>query len=431
MRCSDVERLLPQYADNALPMSQSDGIDAHLADCSACRGELAQLQRSMDALHLAAREPAPDLWAQFQTRLAETSGASCCRDIQALLPQFTEGELDRAQTLRVRDHLVDCAACAALEAEHSLPLRTLDRVAAKPAAVELWPAFAARLGESLSCREVEALLPAMLAGESSIKTLPFQSHVHACRACADSLAAYETSLGALSRVAQSVPEVDLWPAFVARLEREPAPRRSWSGVAAWLPALGTWLRGPLLQPALGLAAFALITLAGQMVSQSVAGRLRGTDLARLARSGAGQVAANQPSLASPPLAAVTAPSSLASASEGVRGTADVPASSSQRGAVAASVNRPRLTAVAKGPVNDGGSELPGKPQAPGVRVAFNLPAAGGEVDPTPENAFAPELTTGTPGSERDGMQAVVQVVGLLAGNEDALNSPFDSKANDK
>jgi predicted anti-sigma-YlaC factor YlaD len=436
MRCSDVERLLPPYADSALPASQSDGIDAHLSRCAACRRELAQLQRSLDALHLAAREPAPDLWAQFQTRLAQSAAVASCRDIQALLPQFAEGDLERAQTLRVRDHLAECSECAALEAAHSRPLRTLEKVGAHPAAVDLWSTFTVRLGKSLSCREVEALLPGLLAGEPSAQTLAFQSHLHGCRACAGSLAAYEESLSALSRVAQAVPEVDLWPAFAARLEQERAPRSARSGGAGWLPALGAWLRGPLLQPAIGFAAFALITVAGQLVSQSVAARLRGAELTRLAQGVTSERVANQPVVTTPEAKTAPAPS-LEVMPDDLAVAKPTAVPPSQPDARTVSVALPRVAVVDRGPVNDRGpvddpgSELPGKAQTQGVRVAFNLPSTSGELAPAPESAFSPDLGTPTARSERDGMQAVVQVVGLLAGNEDALNSPFDSKANDK
>ena len=430
MRCSDVERLLPQYADDALPATQAEGIASHLVGCSECRIELTHLQRSLDALNLAAREPAPDLWSQFRARVAQSSAAVCCREIEALLPSFADGELERPQTLRVRDHLAECAACAALEAAHSRPMRTLEKVGRAPASIELWPAFTARLGQSLSCREVEDLLPTIMAGEPTAQTVSFQYHLHACRACAGSLAAYERSLSALSRVGQAVPEVDLWPAFAARLEEGATPRRANVVGAGWLPALGAWLRGPLLQPAVGFAAFALLTVAGQLLSQSASGRLWGTELARLTQGGTGEIVANQrptaPAKTETARVTLSASPSLAEDLPVAKDTT-VPA----RKPRTASVAPPRMSAPVATPLDDPGSELPGSPHDPGVRVAFNLPATGGEFFPASERAYAPEFSAPSIVSERDGMQAVVQAVELLAGSEDALNSPFDSKANDK
>jgi anti-sigma factor RsiW len=428
MRCSDVERLLPQYADDALPASQSEGIAGHLVDCAACRGELAQLQRSLDALNLAAREPAPDLWALFQNRLTQSSAAACCRDIEALLPKFADGELARAQTLQVRDHLAECAACTAREAIHSRPFRALDQAGKAPPAVELWPAFTLRLGKSISCKEAEALLPAMLAGASATQTLPLQSHLHACRSCAASLAAYETSLSALSRVGHAMPEVDLWPAFTARLAQEAAPRRAQTARSAgWLPALASWLRGPLLQPALGFAAFALITVAGQLLSQSISSRLRGPELVQLARSSGGEIVAAQPTVASAESEMIPAPVSV----ESVRKPAPVQVAPT----LTPSTNSPSvplpITKSAIEPKENSELEQPGRRRAPGLRVAFNLPSTGGELIPVPDNAFNPDLGGSSIVDERDGMKAVVQAVELLAGSEDALNSPFDSNANDK
>lgn len=427
MRCSDVERQLPQYADDALPAPQSEAMAAHLAGCPACREELTQLQHALAALNLAAREPAPDLWAQFQARVVQQDTSACCREIEGLLSQFSDGELDRVQTLRVRDHLAACSACTALEAALSRPLRTLEHVAKTPAKVELWPAFTARLGKSLSCRQAEGLLPSVLAGEPTAETLAFQSHVHQCPACASSVAAYEQSLGALSRVARATPEVDLWPAFSARLAEEAVARSARSPRTAWLPALGTWLRGPLWQPALGFAAFAIITVVGQMLSQSVSGRLRGTDLARLSPGMTGQIMAHQPEsglvVESTPKAKTTsAPTSNSVAKAAELGTKSV---------AATPISEAREPVSPPVPANDLGSELPATRRAPGIRVAFNLPSSDGELIPVPESVFPSEPAGPSTVGERDGMQAVVQVVGLLAGSEDALNSPFDAKANDK
>lgn len=432
MRCSDVEHLLPQYMDGALPASHADRVDAHLATCSACRAEFSQLQHSLRALNLAAREPAPNLWDQFQARLADSVTAAQCREIEKLVPQYVDGGLEPSQLLQVKDHLEACTGCAQLESEFSRPLHLLDRVGATPHSVDLWSSFSERLATTLSCREAEELLPALLAGEADSKTLSLQSHLASCRSCAASLAAFGSSLSALSRVARSVPEVDLWPAFAERLQKEPAAARRRALGTGRLSALGAWLRGPLLQPALGFAVFALLAVTGHLLSRSVPTGAPGPELAQWSPQVNHEGTAN-PGIARP------APLKIRSTTPGIKvarrsvSTSSVSLTSTPRAVRRhRTVTRtPERTLVENTPRDDHGSELPGQSQTPGIRVAFNLPSSGVGRSPSSDTLISSEFSAVAPVDERDGMQAVVQAVELLAGSEDALNSPFDSQANEK
>lgn len=422
MRCSDVEHLLPQYTDGALPASQAESIASHLADCADCRRELALLQRSLEALNRVAREPAPDLWEQFQARLAQNSAAALCREMETLLPSYAEGDLERAERARVRQHLAECEACARLEAEHSRPFRALEQLAAEPATVDLWPSFTARLAATLSCAEVEAELPALLAGETVRNSLAHQAHLASCRSCAAAVAAYDRSLTALSRTAQGVPEVDLWPAFSERLGTRAPSGGARRGPASWLPALGSWMRGPLLQPVVGFAVFALLTLAGNLVSHALSTQLRRAELTAETPLRPRPVAVGEKHRAAPLLAVHRAAPRpelprMVRAERAVR-----PLPQSDRD------HEPRIRSAVQSVSNVKSSPKPATP--PEVRVAFNLPATGMREVATTDPILSTEPVPGTPAADRDGMQAVVQAVELLAGSEDALHSPFDSKTNE-
>ncbi|MCA9973979.1 MAG: zf-HC2 domain-containing protein, partial [Anaerolineales bacterium] len=51
--------LIPAYALGCLDPDEADRVAAHLADCAACRTELAAYASVVDALALAAPEAAP------------------------------------------------------------------------------------------------------------------------------------------------------------------------------------------------------------------------------------------------------------------------------------------------------------------------------------------------------------------------------------
>ncbi len=63
-------RQLSAYLDGELTAQEADEVRAHLADCTACRADLAQLQ-SVKALlgHLPERFAPPDLWASIRTQV--------------------------------------------------------------------------------------------------------------------------------------------------------------------------------------------------------------------------------------------------------------------------------------------------------------------------------------------------------------------------
>lgn len=67
------EALFSDAVDETLPAAERAALDAHLAGCERCRGELEAFKRTIAAIHGAAREaPSPEfmdsLRAQIRTR---------------------------------------------------------------------------------------------------------------------------------------------------------------------------------------------------------------------------------------------------------------------------------------------------------------------------------------------------------------------------
>jgi predicted anti-sigma-YlaC factor YlaD len=424
MLCREVARLLPEYADDALREAQSEAVAAHLRGCEDCRGELAGLESALGALTAVAREPAPDLWAQFQSRLQAEEAVASCRQVAGLLPDYADGELALAQDRLVRAHLAACTPCSARQQALARPMQAL-QAASQIAPANLWPAFTSRLASTVTCEEVEEKLPAYLAGEAAGLAIALQAHLGVCARCEAAASMHQAAAGALSRVAANMPEVDLWPAFERRLREERARRPFWAGLGAQLASMGEWLRGPLLQPALGVAAFVLITVAGSQLPGLI------------------QRQAARTAVAPAPLA----PNVEAGAE---RSTTATNGPTSEATVVTDEPRKPVVTMAAAAADQPGGApepqpgatspdgglgeiierrdpSVPPSASAPGIRVAFNLPAPAGEgAEWGPDRAFDLRANAST-ASEQEGMAAVVQAVGLLAGSEDALHSPFETK----
>lgn len=239
MQCREVHPLIAEYLDGALAEHERSRVAGHLDACADCRRELSEVERSFAALEQAAGRPAPDLWNAFQARLEP---AAACREVRDRLPAYFDRAVEPGDRTRIAQHLGACPECAA---EEGLLARSLEALESAPApAPDLWGSLSRRMGAALSCAEVEGLLPAYVAGEvPDARSTPLRCHLDACGACASSAAVLERSLEALERAAAGSPSVDLWPAFVQRLEREEARRAAWLG----------WLRTPALRPALGAA----------------------------------------------------------------------------------------------------------------------------------------------------------------------------------
>ena len=78
MRCSKAKRQLQLYIDQRLPLGQMRILEAHLADCAACREELRTLEMVVGSLDVpqAINEPA-DMHRQIMRRVASVAAQQC------------------------------------------------------------------------------------------------------------------------------------------------------------------------------------------------------------------------------------------------------------------------------------------------------------------------------------------------------------------
>ncbi len=82
MKCQNVERMLTSYLDGEVSATERAEMEAHLAGCPACAGELADrraIQRQVGATLravAATATPPPQAWARLQARLATRPGPS-------------------------------------------------------------------------------------------------------------------------------------------------------------------------------------------------------------------------------------------------------------------------------------------------------------------------------------------------------------------
>jgi anti-sigma factor RsiW len=72
MKCHDIRELMPEFLAGQLSVDASDQLDAHLAKCADCRGELEQVESMWTALgDLPVGEPGPGLRSRFYAMLEE------------------------------------------------------------------------------------------------------------------------------------------------------------------------------------------------------------------------------------------------------------------------------------------------------------------------------------------------------------------------
>jgi Putative zinc-finger len=69
-QCALLQRWLPEYPDGDLPAWRKRWLTSHLAGCSACREQLAEIREALAALEAApVTDPGPDFWREFSRDL--------------------------------------------------------------------------------------------------------------------------------------------------------------------------------------------------------------------------------------------------------------------------------------------------------------------------------------------------------------------------
>ena len=74
MQCKAAQKLMSRRLDDELSSETRLSVDAHLAQCPACRAEYAAQQRLWDLLGLVEPIQAPDVLAAVEARLLEQRG---------------------------------------------------------------------------------------------------------------------------------------------------------------------------------------------------------------------------------------------------------------------------------------------------------------------------------------------------------------------
>lgn len=70
MNCQEIRTRLDDFVDRALPHRQLQVVEEHLAECSACRRDVAELKTLLaEARRLAGVTPRRDLWPDIEARL--------------------------------------------------------------------------------------------------------------------------------------------------------------------------------------------------------------------------------------------------------------------------------------------------------------------------------------------------------------------------
>ena len=65
-QCALLKRWLPEYPDGDLPAWGKRWLGSHVAGCSACRQELAELRQVIAAIEATpVADPAPEFWGEF------------------------------------------------------------------------------------------------------------------------------------------------------------------------------------------------------------------------------------------------------------------------------------------------------------------------------------------------------------------------------
>jgi hypothetical protein len=407
VRCSDIQELLPHYADDALPAGEQQQITAHLEGCAECAAELDGFDRALGALNAVAPTAAPDLWSQFQARLAlEQAGVGCLQVVE-MLPAYAEQALEEGDDRLVSAHLTGCETCAREHAVYARSSRALAG-AARQEAPDLWPALAAQLGAGMACGRARELV--FSGGEAQGEEAILDLHLRACAGCTAHAAGYQQAISALERAGARVPQVDLWPAFAARLKQQDA-RTPGAALAAF------WVRlwhQPAFRPALGMGAVVLITLAANSL---LPGRpASGPQAARPA-----QIAA--PAIASSALPADKDPETREAAQPVKRKPA------ARRKPVRKQPRRVKPRAPRSGgpvilrrPVMARAVPPTPRPErrsptAEEIRMALARPVTPEPVPVTAESAPLPE-------ARQEMVAEVVHAFEMLAGAEDAAKQPF-------
>jgi anti-sigma factor RsiW len=115
MYCVRSSEELISFVDGELSPAQAAEFQRHLADCPACRRELARLKQTASLVGaLAEVAPPADLQARVERRAAQPRAVTplACVSVREMLDEYAHGELAGSTEASVLAHLGECHACS-------------------------------------------------------------------------------------------------------------------------------------------------------------------------------------------------------------------------------------------------------------------------------------------------------------------------------
>jgi anti-sigma factor RsiW len=163
MRCQHVQDKLQEYLDGQLPPSEARTVEAHLAECAACQGDLALLRQVDDALAtLPLLEESANFTARVMARVRAT-GPSALGQRPVLKGTRDSGQASPVSLpsfrLRWEDAVVSFAfACAAMAVLSAVSLLQPQHVSAARAFLHrAWWTFLPELGRLWHAVQMEPI----------------------------------------------------------------------------------------------------------------------------------------------------------------------------------------------------------------------------------------------------------------------------------
>ena len=104
--CRKFSELLSAYIDDELDVVDSSSVDAHIAECSACRDELSALRQTAGLL---SSMPTLALGRDFSEGIDFSNE---CGFLKPLISSQIDGELEESDRQEVENHLSVCASCS-------------------------------------------------------------------------------------------------------------------------------------------------------------------------------------------------------------------------------------------------------------------------------------------------------------------------------
>lgn len=153
MECCEMREKLSCYIDGDLDKATTEQVDAHLAECSDCREELAELRLLVTVARNTCEQEPPSALRQAIMAAVRDAEAETRHDaeMKVLVSAFIDGELSAADLERVTHHLAACNGCR----EQLSDIRTLTLAAHQIDPIEPPATLRSSIAAATSTRRVQ------------------------------------------------------------------------------------------------------------------------------------------------------------------------------------------------------------------------------------------------------------------------------------